>query len=95
MMDVATVSILMTIAGCFVGLAGWLSGRDKKISNDAEWRGGVNAKLDSILGIRQDVVEVQHEVHCQDVRLTAVEASAKQAHKRIDRLEGREDMEDK
>lgn len=90
MMDVATVSILIAIAGCFVGLAGWLSGRDKKISNDAEWRGGVNAKLDMIVGIKTDVNDLSDEVRQQGNRITAVEESAKQAHKRIDRHESRE-----
>jgi len=94
-MDIPTLSLLIAIIGCCVGVSGWISGREKRTAGDSEWRGEVNAKLDSILGIRQDVVEVQHEVHHQDVRLTAVEASAKQAHKRIDRLEGREDREDK
>ena len=93
-MDSGTISILIALAGCFVGLAGWLSGRDKKITGDAEWRGGVNAKLDTILGIRNDIGTVSQAVHKQDVRLAAVEASAKQAHKRIDRLEGREERED-
>jgi len=64
------ITILIAVVGCFVGLAGWLSGRDKKIANDSKWRGGVDAKLDTILGIKSDVI-------------TAVEQSAKQAHYRI------------
>ncbi len=42
------LSLLIAIVGCFIELGGCLSGRDKKIANDAEWRGAVNAKLDAI-----------------------------------------------
>lgn len=82
------ISILIAIVGCFVGLAGWLSGRDKKISSDGEWRGTVNSKLDTI---HTDITGIGIDLKCtQDLlakhgeRLTAVEASARQAHKRLD-----------
>lgn len=85
------IGMLIGIVGCFVGLAGWLSGRDKKIANDAGWKGGVDAKLDAI---RSDIAIYSGDIKCIEgtvtthgERLTAVEESAKQAHKRIDRLE--------
>jgi hypothetical protein len=85
--------IITAMVGCFVGLAGWLSGRDKKITNDAEWRGTVNTKLDAI---RSDIGNVGGDIKCLQAtlvehgeRLTAVEESAKQAHKRIDEIGGR------
>lgn len=81
------LSIIIALVGCFVGLAGWLSGRDKKIIGDAEWRGGVNAKLDQIININTDVKCLETGQKNQGERLTAVEESAKQAHKRIDRIE--------
>lgn len=86
-MDSITISVLIALVGCFVGLAGWLSKRDGKIAGDAEWRGGVNAKLDVIVGIKTDVAQLDGIVHTHGERLTAVEASSKQAHLRIDRLE--------
>ena len=90
-MDVATVGVLIAIVGCFVGLAGWLSGRDKKIANDSEWKGGVNSKLDSIQtginGVCTDVKTIESCMTKHGERLSAVEASAKQAHHRIDRIE--------
>ena len=49
------ISILLAFLGGFVGLAGWLGGRDKRIAGDAEWRGSVNAELDVIVGIRKDL----------------------------------------
>lgn len=83
-MDTLTISIIISIVGCFVGLAGWLSGRDKKISNDSEWRGSVNTKLDTIIGINKDVDELKKNYSEVDKKIAVVEASAKQAHHRID-----------
>ena len=85
-MDAGTISALIALVGCFVGLAGWLSGRDKKISNDAEWKGAINAKLDVICGVTQDIKKVEETVSDHGERLSAVEASAKQAHHRIDEI---------
>lgn len=77
------ITILIAVIGCFVGLAGWLSGRDKKIAHDSHWKGGVDAKLDAILGMKEDVKKIDDklEKHCE--RITAVEESTKQAHHRI------------
>ena len=80
------IGTLVAVVGCFVGLAGWLSGRDKKISNDAEWRGAVNAKLDMIVGINTDVERIDRTVTAQGERIAKVEASASQAHHRIDEI---------
>ena len=44
-----SIGVLVAIVGCFIGIAGYLSGRDKKIVNDAEWKGSIGAKLDTIL----------------------------------------------
>lgn len=86
LVEMVTLSSLIAIAGCFVGLAGWLAGRDKRISNDAEWRGSVNAKLDMIVGIKSDVERIDHTVTVQGERLAKVESSASQAHHRIDEI---------
>lgn len=86
------LGILLAVIGCFVGLAGWLAGRDKKISNDSEWRGTVNTKLDDI---RTDIGNVSGEfkgiktvITDHEKRLTVVEESNKSAHKRIDEIGG-------
>ena len=88
-LDIAGLASL--IVGCFVGLAGWLKGRDDKISTDSEWKGGIDAKLDAIhtdiCGTSADLKAMQRTLVEQGERLTSVEESAKQAHKRIDRLE--------
>lgn len=90
-MDVgAIIGIIATILGCFVGLAGFLSGRDKKISTDSEWRGGVNAKLDSIdsniKGACVDLKTVQATLIDHAERISEIDASTKSAHHRIDEL---------
>jgi len=50
-----SLSVLIAIAGCFVGLTGWLRSRDSKIIEDAEWKGIVNTKLDLAIGLRKDL----------------------------------------
>lgn len=88
---IAMLGILGTIIGCFVGLAGWLSGRDKKIANDSEWKGVVNTKLDIILGVKDTVDCISKEVSGHGERLGKVEESAKQAHLRITEINERRD----
>lgn len=78
-MDMSTVSLMLGIAGCFVGLAGWLSKRDDKIINDSKWKGTIDTKLDYIIVQTTDIPFIKE-------RLTEVEASSKQAHKRIDEI---------
>lgn len=72
-----TLGLIFAIVGCFVGLAGWISNRDKKIANDSEFKGAVNAKLDAVLGIKTELKEISKQV-------VLVETLTKSAHKRID-----------
>lgn len=85
-MEVIGISTLIAIVGCFVGLCGWLSGRDKRVANDAKWRGSVDAKLDLIVGIKADVERIDKTINNHGERLAKVEASASQAHHRIDEI---------
>ena len=84
------VALIVAVVGCFVGLAGWLSGRDKKILGDGEWKGTVNTKLDdiksSVSGTGAELAKINAALSEHGERLTAVESSAKQAHKRIDEI---------
>ena len=77
---------LIAVLGCFVGLYGLISGRDKKIAGDAQWRGSVDAKLDLIVGIKSDVAKLDVAVSNHSERLAKVESSAAQAHQRIDEI---------
>lgn len=67
------IGLLIAIIGCFVGLAGWLAGRDKKLSKDSEWKGMVNTKLDLAIGIRQDHDELKETVTKQGKDLVALQ----------------------
>lgn len=87
-MGAVEIGTLIAVVGCFVGLAGWLAGRDKKILNDGEWKGTVNTKLDdiksSVSGTSAELAKINATLSEHGERLTAVESSAKQAHHRID-----------
>ena len=89
-MGAIDTGLLIAVIGCFVGLAGWLSGRDKKILNDGEWKGTVNTKLDdiksSVSGTNTELAKINTALTEHGERLTAVESSAKQAHHRIDEI---------
>jgi hypothetical protein len=83
-MDMTTIGYLLAIVGGFVGLAGWLSGRDDKNIKGAEWRGEINGKLDAILGIDRRVDDLQKTLEGQTLAIRLVERDTKSAHQRLD-----------
>lgn len=85
------ISLLIAVIGCFMGLAGYLSNRDTKLNDSAEWRGRVDTKLDIACAIRKDVEAHGKDIEDMKERLVAVEQSCKSAHHRLDRLEGYHD----
>ena len=80
------VSILLAVLGGFVGLAGWLGGRDKRIAGYAEWRGSVNAKLDVIVGIRKDLDQITSGLAGCTARLATLESGYAQLQQRVSEL---------
>lgn len=78
------IGLLIAIIGCFVGLAGWLAGRDKKLSKDSEWKGMVNTKLDLAIGIRQDHDELKETVTKQGKDLVAVQHDLKSLKEQVE-----------
>lgn len=82
------VTILLAVVGSVVGVAGFtlsfLSTRDKKMSNDSEWKGRVDAKLDMAIGIRGEVEEIKNTQKNHGERIAIVEQSAKSLHHRLD-----------
>ena len=78
------LGLALAVLGGFLGLAGWLSGREKRVSQEAQWRGEVNAKLDVIVGVKNSLESLQENVKGHEGRLSAVENSAKSAHHRLD-----------
>lgn len=80
------IGLLIAIIGCFVGLAGWLAGRDKKLSKDSEWKGMVNTKLDLAIGIRQDHDELKEMVTKQGKDLVALQHDFKSLKEHVEHL---------
>lgn len=78
-----SLSVLIAIVGCFVGLAGWLHSRDTKISEDAEWKGMVNAKLDMAIGLRKDHDELEEKHYSLTQRVSRVEETSRILSDRI------------
>ena len=78
------LAVFLAVIGTLVGVAGWVRGRDNDKSKDAEWKGGVNAKLDVIVGISREVDGLQKGYQNHEGRLCAVENSTKSAHHRMD-----------
>ena len=83
-MDWNTIAIMITVISCFVGLSSWLTSRENRISNDGEWRGTVNAKLDALLGNNVKFEKVEGDIKDHEGRLSKVEGSTSSAHKRLD-----------
>ena len=83
-MDTATIMLLISIIGCFLGLAGWLARRDNKNVSDATWKGEINGKLDAILGINIRIDKVECKMEDATVKIAKLESKADSAHKRID-----------
>lgn len=76
-MDSNTISLLIGIIGCVVGVAGWVSKRDSRTESDAEWRGSVNAKLNMILGMKTDLEEMKVAISDHTIRIEHLEAKHK------------------
>ena len=68
---------LSVVIGCFVGLAGWLAGRDKKIAQDSEWRGTVNAQLSTIIAQSSCIPAMQQKLAAIEPKLTYLEQSVR------------------
>lgn len=89
----AVISIACTVLGAAIGFATFRKNGEK----DAEEKGKADGVVLTEIGyIKAGIDDIKRKQDRQDElyikiaeRLTAVEASAKQAHHRIDRLEGK------
>lgn len=76
-MGAIDIGLLIAVIGCFVGLAGWLAGRDKRISADAEWRGKTDEKLDNIQkgvsGIDSRMSKMEGAISAHEARISVIE----------------------
>lgn len=74
---VTTISLIIGLVGCLVGVAGHLRNKDSKTESDAEWKGSVNAKLDIIVGLKSDVEEIKGVTQDHETRITVLELKKK------------------
>lgn len=75
-MSAEAIGCVVAVVGCVVGVLGLIYGRDKKISKDAEWKGAVNTKLDSIQsgvsGIGERMAKVEGAVAIHDTQIAII-----------------------
>lgn len=95
----ATVlGILGTVAAIAFGYSAWKRNQKTDDTSTGENKGTMLTEIGYIKSGIDDIKRKQDKQDAQYLdtvtRLTAVETSAKQAHKRIDRLEGRADREE-
>ncbi len=93
-MDIATIiSAVAAVCGIVFGLVIFFRNKRSDDTQDGKKDGVVLTELGYIKSGVDDIKrkqEKQEQQHIEVIsRLTAVEASAKQAHKRIDTIEGR------
>lgn len=84
----ALIGVIGTVIGAFVGLGGYLKGRDESIKQASEWKGEKDSIDKSILTTLQILVskteKIENKLDDYTERLVVVEQSVKHAHKRID-----------
>lgn len=85
------IALLCTVAGVVISYFGFYRNRDKEIKRDASESAIISTKLDAI---GSDVKSIRIDMKTEQLarmelseRVTRVEESSKQAHKRIDKLE--------
>mgnify|MGYP001477056011 FL=1 len=87
------ISIACTVLGAAIGYATFRKNREKDVEEEGKVDGVVLTEIGYIKAGIDDIKrkqDKQDELYIKIAeRLTAVEASAKQAHHRIDRLEGK------
>lgn len=86
-------ALVVAALSMIIAAAGWLRNTKGDSASDAEWRGQISAKLDNIManvtGLSRDIERLDGRVNSLTERMATVEASAKQAHKRLDQIMGK------
>ncbi len=86
------IGIICTVLGAIVGVASFSRNKSKDETEEGKQNGTMLTELGYIKANTEEIKAEQKEQRKTNTefvaRLTAVEASAKQAHHRIDRLEG-------
>lgn len=86
------VGVICTVLGAVIGYATFSRGKSKNDQEEGERIGAVMTELGYIKANTEEIKSEQKRQRDVNldfaVRLSEVEASAKSAHKRIDRIEG-------
>lgn len=94
MVEYVSVALLCTLIGAAIGIATFSRNKTKDDQAEGRQSGQMLTELGYIKsGIDDIKTEQREQRHINTetaTKLAAVEASAKQAHKRIDRIEGRD-----
>ena len=89
------IGILCTLAGLVISYIAFSRNKSKDDKHDGQQLGQILSEMGYVKSGIDDIKTEQREQRKINTdlytRVTAVEASAKQAHKRLDRMEGRED----
>lgn len=97
MIEYVSIALVCSLIGGIIGYASFLRNRTKEDKSAGKQDGTILTEIGYIKGGIDDIKSEQREQRKTNTevitRLTAVEASSKQAHHRIDRLEGREHHE--
>lgn len=92
------IGLACTILGFVVAYLTFLHNSKKQSNSDGREAGAILTELGYVKANTDEIKAEQKEQRRTNTevitRLTSVEASAKQAHKRIDRMEGREGREE-
>lgn len=91
---ITLVGLLCTVLGAVIGVLTFNRNRDKDVKEDATKNAVIETKLDnigqSVDSIRIDLKANDQKWNSLSEMVIRVDESAKQAHKRIDKLEGEE-----
>ena len=91
-MEFALLGAVSTVFGMVITYFTFMRGRDKNIKTDAQENAKVSTKLDHISrgvdDIRIDLRSNERQINTVAERVTRVEESTKQAHLRINNVEG-------
>lgn len=94
MAEYISVALLCTLVGGFIGIASFSRSKSKDDKSEGQQSGQMLTELGYIKSGIDDIKTEQREqrkINTETAtKLAAVEASAKQAHKRLDRIEGRD-----
>lgn len=96
MTQTETILLIIAIIGCLIGVIGFFSGKEKttkeEVKEESEWRGSVNGKLDSILGLTNRVDDLEDTVQEHELKISKLQDKADRAHERLDaHLDGHPD----